>query len=311
MTQALALLSLVLLALAGAVELWWGSAARQQERRALHRLEETLAVTAPSPPAAQAQARPRAAPAWPQERLHPDALYLRAGLPTGWRTTAALALPGAAAALLGGWRLGSAWAAPLMLGAYAALLWLWLRRRIERQRQQLLRQLPDFLDGMVRLSSIGNSLPMAFQSIAAGTRPPLRAVLDRTLQSARAGLDLDRALQLAARPYRLQELELLHVVLGTGMRIGGRADQILQRMSDFMRDLAHARQELHAITSETRLSAWVLGLLPVLVTILMSLLNPAFFLPMFTQPLGHKLLLAALGLEVLGVFLLYRLARSL
>jgi len=127
----------------------------------------------------------------------------------------------------------------------------------------------------------------------------------------RAGLDLDRALQLASRPYRLEELELLHVVLGTGMRMGGRADQILQRMSDFMRDLSHARHELNAITSETRMSAWVLGLLPLAVAAFMTLLSPAFFMPMFIQPLGHKILFMAAGLEAIGAFLLYRLAKSL
>jgi tight adherence protein B len=43
----------------------------------------------------------------------------------------------------------------------------------------------------------------------------------------------------------------------------------------------------------------------------MTLFNPSFFMPMFTQQLGHKLLLIALGLEALGAFLLYRLAKSL
>jgi tight adherence protein B len=140
---------------------------------------------------------------------------------------------------------------------------------------------------------------------------PLRGVLDRAMVSVRAGLDLDRALQLAAQPYRIEALELLHVVLGTGMRLGGRADMILQRMSDFMRDLAQAKQELTAITSETRMSAWVLGLLPVVVATLMTLTNPAFFKPMFEQPLGHTMLLIALGLETVGALLLYRLAKSL
>jgi tight adherence protein B len=34
-------------------------------------------------------------------------------------------------------------------------------------------------------------------------------------------------------------------------------------------------------------------------------------MPMFTQPLGHKVLLVALALELIGGTLLYRLARSL
>lgn len=307
MSQALALISIALLLVAGAIELWWGSAARQQSRRSLAHIEQSLAVHAELHPAATAS--PAAAPAKGEPRM--DAWLLRAGLPTGWRVPVTMGLAALAIAVAGWWRAGSPWIVPLLLAVYAIGVWLWLRARMEKMQKQFVRQLPDFLDGIVRMSHIGNSLPMAFQATSLGVQPPLRIVLDRALQAMRSGLDLDRALQVAAAPYRVEELELLHVVLGTGMRMGGRADQILQRMSDFMRDLGQARQELRAITSETRLSAWVIGLLPLITAAFLTLSNPAFFTPMFTQPLGHKILLLALVLEIAGASLLYRLARSL
>ncbi|GLQ99756.1 type II secretion system F family protein [Dyella mobilis] len=308
MIQALALTSMALLMLAGAVELWWGSAARRQAKKSLAHIEQSLGGAADMQGTAvsTALALPAAKEEWPT-----DALMLRANLAPGLHVPVLLGAVGLVIAVAGWWRVGSFWILPLLLGGYLAGVWLWLRMRIEKLQKQLVRQLPDFLDGIVRMSHIGNSLPMAFQATLSSVQPPLRAVLDRSMQSVRAGLDLDRALQLASRPYRLEELELLHVVLGTGMRMGGRADQILQRMSDFMRDLSHARQELKAITSETRLSAWVIGLLPLAVATFMTMANPAFFMPMFTQPLGHKILLVALLLEVIGGTLLYRLARSL
>lgn len=307
MIQALALLSLMLLALAAAIQLWSSGTAREQQRRSLARMEQSLGGMPHAPP------MPAALPGQPRPPggLPTDDLCLRAGLPPGLRMPLAVVVAGLVLALLAAWRIGTGWAFPVMLALYAILVWLWLRARIEKQQKQMLRQLPDFLDGMVRLASIGNSLPMAFQVTANSVQMPLRAVLDRAMGSVRAGNDLDRALQLASRPYRLHALELLHVVLGTGMRMGGRADQILQRMSDFMRDLEQAQQELRAITSETRMSAWVLGLLPVVVGTFMTLANPAFFTPMFHQPLGHKILLIALVLELVGGFLLYRLAKSL
>ncbi|MBD8898942.1 type II secretion system F family protein [Rhodanobacter sp. DHG33] len=307
MIQALALLSLVMLMFAAAAQLWSSGMAREQQRRSLTRMEQSLGGMPHAPPL------PGALPGQPQPSsgLPTDDLCLRAGLPPGLRMPLTVAVVGVTLALLATWRIGTGWAFPVMLALYAVLVWLWLRARIEKQQKQILRQLPDFLDGMVRLASIGNSLPMAFQVTTNSVQMPLRAVLDRAMSSVRAGHDLDRALQLAARPYRLHALELLHVVLGTGMRMGGRADQILQRMSDFMRDLEQAQQELRAITSETRMSAWVLGLLPVITATFMTLTNPTFFNPMFHQPLGHTILLIALGLELLGSFLLYRLAKSL
>lgn len=308
MILTLALLSMVSLLMAGAIELWWGSAARRQRRRSAEFIERSLAsqahVAPPLPAVAAGKpVRSRALPT--------DSLFLRAGLPIGWRLPVQLAMLGLGLAWLGAWRIGTLWAMPVLLVAYSLLLWLWLRRRIEKQRRQMIHQLPDFLDGVVRLATIGNSLPMAFQTASSTVPLPLRNVLDRTMVSVRSGMDLDQALQLASQPYRLEALQLLQVVLGTAVRIGGRADHIVQRMSDFMRDLDQAQHELRAITAETRMSAWVLGLLPVAVAIILSLLNPAFFHPMFTESLGRKILLIALVMELFGGFLLYRLAKSL
>lgn len=309
MIQALALAALAMLLLAGAIELWWGSAARLQQRRSLENIEQRLVARGPGD-------RPVLPPPLPGHHKRAllqraDALLVRADLPAKRWIYLALAGPGIVFALLAWWRIGSTLAMPLVLGLYVALTWLWLRRRVEKQQQKLVAQLPDFLDGMIRMTSIGNSLPMAFQSISKSVAMPLRSVLDRTLSSMHAGADLDQALAMASRPYKLEELSLLHAVFGIGMRVGGRADHILQRMSDFMRDHAHARAELKAITSETRMSAWVLALLPVAVSTFMTLVDPTFFKPMFSEPLGHTFLLIALGLELAGGLLLYRLARSL
>ncbi|MGE8249985.1 MAG: type II secretion system F family protein, partial [Stenotrophomonas bentonitica] len=128
----------------------------------------------------------------------------------------------------------------------------------------------------------------AFQTSAAQMPMPLRGLLDATVSYTRSGLDLDRALAQAAQPYRLEALNVLSVVLGVSVRIGGRADQILQRMADFM-----------------------LGLLPPISAVLMAIASPDFFQPIIQEPLGHKLLLWALGLELIGGFLLYRLAKSI
>nr|WP_199043419.1 type II secretion system F family protein [Dyella sp. ASV24] len=309
MIQALALAAIALLLLAGAIELWWGSALRLQQRKSLESIEQRLVARGP----VERRAVPPPLPGQRKRALlqRADGLLIRADLPANRAIYGAMACGGLLLALLAWWRIGSALAMPLVLGMYAALVWLWLRKRIEKQQQKLLAQLPDFLDGMIRMTSVGNSLPMAFQSTAKSIAMPLRSVLDHTLSSMHAGADLDQALAMASRPYNLEELSLLHAVLGIGMRVGGRADHILQRMGDFMRDHAHAQAELKAVTSETRTSAWVLALLPVAVATIMTIVDPAFFKPMFHEPMGHKLLLIALGLELGGGLLLYRLAKSL
>lgn len=316
MTTVLLLCSAILVLVAVAIELWMGAARRERLRASLQHTEQRLAATPATPQLAGMPARP-AAPATLSSGtsraggLPWDALLQRAALRTGWRLPILWLL----GATLLGWaaatRIGTAWMWPITLGLCALLLGLWISRRILALQRRLLRQLPDFLDNLVRLTALGNSLQMSFQTASQQVPMPLRGLLDDTLSGTRSGLDLDRALSQAAQPYRLDVLDVLAVVLGVSIRIGGRSDQILQRMSDFMRDVDQARQELMATTSETRMSAWVLGLLPPLSALLMAIASPDFFAPVLEVPLGHRILGAALLMELIGGFLLYRLARSL
>jgi tight adherence protein B len=313
MTTVLLLCSAMLVLVAVAIELWWGAGRRERQRVSLQHAEQrlaaapavpTLAGTTPRTPAtAIAAVAPSGLP-W-------DDVLQRAALRPGWGLPMLWLVVGLLLAWIAAARIGTGWMWPITLGLYALVLGVWISRRILGLKRKLLRQLPDFLDNLVRLSALGNSLQMAFQVASQQVSMPLRALLDDTLSGTRSGLDLDRALSQAARPYRLDALEVLAVVLGVSIRIGGRSDQILQRMSDFMRDLEQAQQELMATTSETRMSAWVLGLLPPLCGLLMAIASPDFFQPVLHAPLGHKILGGALALELVGGFLLYRLARSL
>lgn len=316
MPTVLLLCSAVLVLVAVAIELWWGASRRERQRASLQHADQRLAANPATPALAGMPTRPTTPVALPVATARPgalpwDALLQRAALRTGWRLPIVWLLAGLLLAWLAATRVGTPWMWPITLALYALLLGLWVSRRILSLQRRLLRQLPDFLDNLVRLTALGNSLQMSFQTASQQVPLPLRGLLDDTLSGTRSGLDLDRALSQAAQPYRLDVLDVLAVVLGVSIRIGGRSDQILQRMSDFMRDLDQARQELMATTSETRMSAWVLGLLPPLSALLMAIVSPDFFEPMLKVSLGHRILGAALLMELIGGFLLYRLARSL
>lgn len=322
MSAQLLIAAIVLVLLAGAVELWWGSAARARRRDSLRHLEQRLAADEARILNTPATATPAAAPASregakqpaPQPQRRPGRWRVfaeRAGLALGPRLLLLAIVPGLLLMGLAAWRVQSLWAALAAGVLYIIVLGLWLMRRIDRQQRLMTHQLPDFLDNVVRMISIGHSLPMAFHGATDNVAMPLRGVLDHTMQRMRAGMELDEALRQSGRIHRIEALELLQAVIGMSMRYGGRTDQVLQRVSDFMRDLEQAQQELKSVTSETRMSSWVLGLLPILVGSFMMLANPGFFTPVFHVALGHKLLLIALCLELLGAFLLYRLARSI
>ena len=219
--------------------------------------------------------------------------------------TGAVILPGACwVGVRTHWMVGLGFVVFGVLCAFAFLSW-----RTQKRYQRISRQLPVFLDGIVRLIIIGNSVPAAFQVAMTTTDTPLRDCLDRVSRMLRSGVEIDVALKNVASAYRVRELELVGSVLRISVKYGGRSDVMLDRMATLMRDLEQAERELVALSTETRLSAWVLGLLPALVGGFVMISNPSYFQSMWSDPFGQRLVYMAFGLQVFGAFLLYRLAR--
>ncbi|MCA8017679.1 type II secretion system F family protein [Burkholderia metallica] len=204
---------------------------------------------------------------------------------------------------------GGMLAAAAAVVAGGALVVLWITSRISRRRLKIVRQLPSFLDGIVRLVTLGNSVPAAFQSALQTAEMPLRRCLDDVSRMLRSGVEIDRAMLHIAHTYRIREFELVGAVLRLSVRYGGRADVMLDRMSTFMRDLEQAERELSAMSAETRLSAWVLALLPIAVGSFVIATSPRYFTAMWNDDGGRQLIYLAFALQAIGGFWLFRLAR--
>lgn len=249
--------------------------------------------------------RPARRPHWPQMVEH---LAARAGL-DGLGKMLALGLAAAALGILWiGAHAGvvAACAAVIAVAAVAALL---VTARSQRRRLAIVRQIPTFLDGIVRLVTLGNSVPAAFQAALQTTEAPLRECLDHVSRMMRAGVEIDRALAHVATVYRTREFEFVGAVLLLSVKYGGRADVMLERMSAFMRDLEQAERELSAMSAETRLSAWVLIALPLLIGGALIATNPRYFEAMLGDADGRRLIYLSFSLQAAGGYLLYRMTK--
>ncbi|MGB6008432.1 type II secretion system F family protein [Castellaniella sp.] len=243
------------------------------------------------------------------------------GSPTGWNnfllragirptrhfyatlTLRVFALPAALLALVN----PTAALAALVLLIPLNLLFIWMR--VSRRHRKIIQQLPDFLEMVVRMMTVGNSLGAAFQAASDRTEEPLREILGQARRAGSVGVELDVALRQTARLYGIYELYLVAAIVGVAIRVGGRTDHVLERMSAFMRDLTQARNELVAMSAETRLSAWILALLPLGLGAMIIATNEVLIVGMWEDPVGRKLLVGAFALQVLGSFWLYRLSK--
>ncbi|MDR5782285.1 pilus assembly protein [Caballeronia sp. LZ065] len=196
-------------------------------------------------------------------------------------------------------------AAALALAASTLTCYAWLAWRARQCQRHIVRQLPAFLEGITRRVDTGHSIPVAFQAAAASMQAPLSACLQRVVPQLRIDADIDQALATAARTYRVQEFELIGAVLQVSMRFGGGSERVLERMASTLRDLEPVEQAPTGL----RALAWMPALIPVVLGCAVIVLNPEYFDSMWTDMLGRKLVYAAVVMQGIGAYLLFRQAR--
>jgi tight adherence protein B len=91
--------------------------------------------------------------------------------------------------------------------------------------------------------------------------------------------------------------------------VGGNLVEILTTVSDTLREREYLRRQVLTLSAEGRLSAWILGLLPVVMFAYMLIGNRDFVRPLYTVPLGMAFLGAAALMLAIGVFVMSRMVK--
>ncbi len=236
--------------------------------------------------------------------------FLRAGLGrAGERLGRWLGLWGALvllAAMLSGWpaALGMLVAGPLLMRLYIS--WLY-RRRLRR----MVEQLPGLLDHTVRSLKSGRTLTDAVLGAVAASSDPLKGAMSRVQRNVQLGVGLAEAVHDLADLYDQEELRLFALGLHINHRYGGNASELLENLIKLIREREQGARQLRAMTGETRITAWVLGLLPIGMVGYFLLTNRDYLLGMWNDAGGQHMLLGAFTLQAFGCLALWRMLRSI
>ena len=83
----------------------------------------------------------------------------------------------------------------------------------------------------------------------------------------------------------------------------------MRNLAQLIRARLRLLDRVRVLSSEGRLSAWILVLMPFLLGGLLAAFNPRFMQPLWSDPLGLLMLKWMLGMMVVGVFLIARIVR--
>ncbi|MFJ2460055.1 type II secretion system F family protein [Pseudomonas neuropathica] len=192
---------------------------------------------------------------------------------------------------------------PLALRLYIAVLY---QRRIKR----LIEQLPQLLDHTVRSLKSGRTLSDAVMGGIEASEDPLKTAMGRVQRNVQLGVNLPDAVSDFAELYEQDELRMFALGLKVNHRYGGNASELLENLIKLIRERDQGARQLRALTGETRMTAWVLGSLPLLLVSYFMLTNPGYMLGMWNDASGQHMLISAAVLQVVGSLALWRMLRS-
>jgi tight adherence protein B len=89
--------------------------------------------------------------------------------------------------------------------------------------------------------------------------------------------------------------------------VGGNLAEILDNVAHTMRERERIRGEIRTLTSQQRMTGYVIGGIPVGLALIFSVISPSFISLLFTESLGRMMLGGAVGLEVIGFFVISRI----
>ncbi|RON58390.1 type II secretion system F family protein [Pseudomonas frederiksbergensis] len=194
-------------------------------------------------------------------------------------------------------------APPLLLRLYIS--WLF-RRRIKR----MVEQLPQLLDYTVRSLKSGRTLADAVMGGIESSEDPLKRAMGRVQRNVQLGVNLPDAVSDFAELYEQDELRMFALGLKVNHRYGGNASELLENLIKLIRERDQGARQLRALTGETRMTAWVLGSLPMILVSYFMLTNPGYMLGMWHDSGGQVMLIVAVVLQVFGCLALWRMLRS-
>lgn len=180
----------------------------------------------------------------------------------------------------------------------------------QRRLQRMIRQMPNFLDQVVRSLHSGRTLGDSIAQAVNASDDPLREILGLATNHVQLGISLPDALQEVAELYDVEELHVFSLGVAVNHRYGGNTTDLLENIIKVIHEREKLSRQLRAMTGETRLSALVLAILPVSMGAYILFTNPGYLMNMWLDSSGRWLLLTSLGLQVLGCYTLWRMLKS-
>jgi tight adherence protein B len=177
---------------------------------------------------------------------------------------------------------------------------IYVSRATSKRLLRFEQQLPDTLGLWVNALRSGFSVMQAMEAISRDAPEPTRTEFKRVVQEVQLGIDVEDALEHLLVRVESEDLDLVVTAVNIQREVGGNLAEILETISHTIRERIKLKGEVRVLTSQGRITGYLISLLPIAVALLLSVIQPGFMTPMFeNRGCGWPML--GIGLALIGM----------
>ncbi len=179
-----------------------------------------------------------------------------------------------------------------------------------KRKQRISRFESDFahaLEIISRSLRAGHPFSMGLKMVATELPDPIGIEFGQVFREQQMGLPLEDSLRAMTQRVPLLDLRFFVLTIMIHQQVGGDLAEVLDKLSNVIRERFKILGQVKALTAEGRLSGWVLCLLPFFVFGIIMVVNPGYITVLVKTEIGRKMLYGAIALQIIGVFVIRKI----
>jgi tight adherence protein B len=206
----------------------------------------------------------------------------------------------------------ASWLRLPLVGLLAAAFASWIpiafvRFRRNRRMNQFEEQFPEAIDLLARALRAGHALTTGLSMVADEMREPAGPEFRELFDQQNFGMPLEAALKAFADRIPTIDARFFVTAVLTQREAGGNLSEVLDNLSSIIRDRFRVKRQVRVISAHGRITGWILSALPVSLGLFFAFSSPETYRKFYTDPLGIKMIVGALVMQVIGVLLIKKI----
>ena len=176
-----------------------------------------------------------------------------------------------------------------------------------RRLQQFNEQLASMLQLLSNSLKTGYAIDRALETVAAKSQPPVSTEFERVTTEITLGTSVEDALSSLLLRINSPDLEFIVTAILLHVRVGGNLAEVLDNISDTLRDRLQTKRDMSVLTAQSRASASIITGLPILLALGLYVFVPGYYAPMTSTWIGYAMLGFAGFMILIGNLLIRRM----